>query len=111
MKNIVRERLNSEIYRELSTILLTKANNPKLHGATILRTELNADGSVVHVFTQDKFVNILNNSSGFFRTELAKKISLRRVPKLVFFADKGDANADRIYELLNIIKGGKNVKQ
>lgn len=106
MNNIVHDRLNSEIYRSLSTILLTKTNNPKLKGCSILRTELNADGCVVHAFTQEEFVKPLNASSGFFRTELAKDISLRRVPKIIFFADKGDNNADRVDELLNIINRG-----
>jgi ribosome-binding factor A len=35
-------------------------------------------------------------ATGFFRSEVAKVVNLRRIPRLVFIQDKGQKNADRI---------------
>jgi ribosome-binding factor A len=112
MNSIVRERNNSEIYRAFCSALATKANNPALYGATVLRTELANDGSCCRIFLavggdaeeQKKCIDAFNRSGGFFRTEIAKSVDLRRIPKLNFIIDKGQENADRVEELLNAIR-------
>ena len=109
------ERANSEIYRAFCTALSTKANNPALSGVTILRTELSADGSTVRAFLsfggsmaeERKTLDAFNKSAGFFRSEIAKTVALRRVPKLSFIIDRGNNNANRVEELLSQIHGGK----
>jgi ribosome-binding factor A len=107
------ERANSEIYRAFCTSLATKANNPIFGGVTVLRTELSADGSSVRVFltvggsaAEEKVLEAFYKGAGFFRTEIAKTVSLRRVPKISFVVDKGNDNASRVEELLNKIHGG-----
>jgi ribosome-binding factor A len=112
--NYSKQRTNSEIYRAFCIALSTRANNPSLCGAAVLRTELNADGSCVRVYLsadgdeaqQQKIFNAFKRSSGFFRTEIANTISLRRVPKLFFVMDRGSENAGRVEELLQQIHNG-----
>ena len=99
MKSIAKERINADLYRALSSILMTKVNNHALQGATILRTELSADGSVCDVYVTDHLTEF-RQATGFFRSEVAKVVNLRRMPRLVFIQDKGQENADRVNELL-----------
>ncbi len=106
MKSIAKERINADLYRALSTILMTKANHSGLRGATILRTELSADGSVCDVFVNDN-LSAFQQATGFFRSEVAKLVKLRRIPRLVFIQDKGQDNADRVNELLAQLARGK----
>jgi len=106
------QRTNSEIYRAFCLALSTRANNPVFSGVTVLRTELSPDGSCVRIFLnvggqenhQKKALSAFDKSAGFFRTEIAKTVNLRRVPKLTFVLDKGNENADRVEELLRKIK-------
>ena len=99
MKSIAKERINADLYRALSTIIMTKVNHAGLRGATILRTELSADGSVCDVFVTDHLA-AFQQAAGFFRSEVAKLVNLRRMPRFVFIQDKGQDNADRVNELL-----------
>ncbi len=99
MKSIAKERINADLYRALSNILMTKVNHPALRGATILRTELSDDGSVCDIYVTDHLTEF-RQATGFFRSEAAKVVNLRRMPRLVFIQDKGQENADRVNELL-----------
>jgi len=106
MRSIAKERINADLYRALSSILMTKVNHPALREATILRTELSADGSVLDVFVTDHLTEF-RQATGFFRSEAAKLVNLRRMPRIVFIQDKGQINADRVNELLAEIARGK----
>lgn len=106
MKNIAKERINADLYRALSNILMTKVNHPALRNATILRTELSADGSVCDIYVTDHLAEF-QQATGFFRSEVAKVVNLRRMPRLVFIQDKGQDNADRVNELLSQLARGK----
>lgn len=106
MKTITKERVNADIYRAISSVLMSKANNPALQGATILRTELSDDGSVCDVFVTAN-LGAFQKATGFFRSEVAKKVNLRRMPRLVFILDEGQKNQERVAELLAQIAGGK----
>ena len=106
MKSIAKERINADLYRALSIILMTKVNHPALREATILRTELSDDGSVCDIYVTDHLTEF-RQATGFFRTEAAKVVNLRRMPRLVFIQDKGQANADRVNELLAQIARSK----
>lgn len=106
MRSIAKERINADLYRALSSILMTKVNHPKLREATILRTELSTDGSVCDVYVTDHLAEF-QQATGFFRSEVAKVVNLRRMPRLVFIQDKGQDNADRVNELLAVIARGK----
>jgi ribosome-binding factor A len=67
---------------------------------TIVNAELNEDGSVVSCYVEEKKVQELNRKSGQLRYELAKKIKLRFVPRIVFLENKGEKNYNRVEELL-----------
>ncbi|MDR1917939.1 MAG: 30S ribosome-binding factor RbfA [Christensenellaceae bacterium] len=116
MGSFSHDRTNSEIYRAFCIALTTRTNNPTLCGATVTRTELSNDSGSLRVFLsingnedeQKKVLDAFNKSSGFFRGEIAKNVSLRIVPKLSFIIDKGNENADKVEELLRKINGVNN---
>ncbi len=108
MKSIAKERINADLYRALSNILMTKVNHPVLRAATILHTELSDDGSVCDIYVTDHLTEF-RQATGFFRTEAAKVVNLRRMPRLVFIQDKGQDNANRVNELLAQIARGKKI--
>jgi ribosome-binding factor A len=109
------DRTNSEIYRAFCIALTTRANNPLLNRASVARTELSNDGGCVRIFLtmngseaeQKKIIAAFDKSSGFFRSEIAKNVSLRIVPKLSFITDKGSENTARVEKLLREIKKGE----
>ena len=106
MKSIANERINADLYRALSSILMTKVNHPALREATILRTKLSMDGSVCDVYVTDHLA-AFQQAAGFFRSEVAKMVNLRRMPRFVFIQDNGQRNVERVNELLAQIKGEK----
>lgn len=106
MKSIAKERLNADIYRTLSYALMTKINDPALLSATILKTELSADGSVCDVFVTAN-LTAFQQAAGFFRSELARVLNLRRTPRIVFILDEGQKNVDRVNALLAQIHQGE----
>ena len=103
MNNISKERVNADIYRAISGILITRVSNPAFAGVSVLRTELSADGGVCHIFVMGG-LDDFKKAAGFFGTEIARVVNLRRMPKLSFIVDKGQDNADRVEVLLNEIR-------
>lgn len=49
---------------------------------------------------RDECLEAIRRASGFFRSALAPKLNLRRVPELKFVADRGAEHSQRIHRLL-----------
>jgi len=47
---------------------------------------------------------VLNSAAGFLRTELAGKVTLRRIPELSFAWDDSIEHGDHILQLLDQVK-------
>jgi ribosome-binding factor A len=104
------ERLNSQIRQEISVLIQQQAKDPRLD-AFISVTEVitSPDLKYARIYIscisgqeeKDKYLNVLNAASGFFRTELAKKIRMRRIPELSFHWDDSIERGDRILRLLD----------
>jgi len=92
-------RINADILRVLTLALRQKADNEDFADVNILRVETSSNLDNAKVFVS-RGAEILGTASGFFRSEIAKTLNLRRVPALRFFNDEGQKNADRIEELL-----------
>ncbi len=93
MNRKVKARIEAEIQRELSDIIATEAKDPVLRRTLpdIIGVELSPNGqrAVVYVFAgdesaKDEVLSALARDRGFLRTELAKRIRLKRVPSLSF---------------------------
>ena len=85
--------------------------NTNLGFPTITEVQLTNDGSWVKVymmFLRDrvKGLEALQNSAGFLRSILAKKMKTRIVPRIVFKLDNSTEEGMNIENILNDIKKG-----
>ena len=104
------ERVNNLIRREVSELIQYELKDPRLDNFIAI-TEVTTSSDLKHakVFVscisgkqeEQKILGVLNSASGFLRTELAKKIRLRRIPELSFHWDDSIEHGDHILRLLD----------
>ena len=104
------KRLESNALRELSLLLRTDAKNKKLSNVTITEVRITNDLSfmtVYYTFYQGEVENyqrVLEDSKGYLRSELARKLKARKMPELIFKYDESLAYGNHIDDLLQSIK-------
>lgn len=106
------ERVNKIIERELSTILLMEAKNQLLKYVSITKVSCTSDISIATIwFTvigKDDEIEAtkkaLEDSKGYLRSELSRRIDIRKSPELKFKYDESLAYGKHIEELLNNAK-------
>ena len=89
------ERINEELRKEISSIISFELKNPNATGLiSITKVKVTNDLKFAKVY-----VSILNSknvkdtlaalkkSSGFIRSEIAKRVNLRQTPELIFELD------------------------
>lgn len=88
------QRVASELQKVISLLLRTKIKDPKLATATITEIELSKDLSYAKVYytclsSEDRayIAKAFDKTKGFFRSSIAKSLSLRIVPNLKFIYD------------------------
>ena len=102
-------RLNEQLKREVSELVLRKVRDPRVGLVTITSVEVAGDlGSArVYVRTQDPNDELNESLAGleaaapFLRRELGRTLHLRRVPELRFQQDHSLDQARRIEEILS----------
>ena len=104
------ERVNTLIRRELSELIQRQLRDPRIDvflTITAVDTSPDLKFSKIYISSIDgegeeqKIVSVLNAATGFLRTELAKKVRLRRMPELSFQWDKSIEQGDHILRLLD----------
>ena len=101
------ERLVSDIKKDLIEIVSQDLRNPHVGFVTITDVEVSNDLSFAKIYVsflneneEHESLHALNRSKGFVRSELARKLSTRRVPEISFVLDEGYKKEKRIEELL-----------
>ena len=110
------ERINEELKKEISHIISYELNNPNVTGLiSVTKAKITPDLKYAKVY-----VSILNSkniketlaglkkSSGYIRSELAKRINLRNTPELIFEIDDSIEYGAKIDSILRDIM--KDVK-
>lgn len=107
------ERVNEFITRELSELVKNEMRDPRLAHLAVMEVRTSSDLSFAKVYItlpenehKAEAIQALKKAGGFLRTELAKKMNTRTVPKLQFIEDESFKNAARIDELLHKAKPG-----
>lgn len=118
MQTTRRERLQSLIRQEVATLLEKDVRDPRIPSLTITSVVLTQDAKQATIlFTfpgSDKeeegknspiaeCISGLQSASGYIRKHLAKALTVRHVPALVFKQDRGLENTVRVHELLKQI--------
>lgn len=107
-----RNRINDAVKEEMAQIL-RDVKDPRIAGALVSITGANVSGDLkfakiyYSVLGGDKsdVAKALKNASGFFRSELARRINLRITPELAFEYDSSSeygANISSILKTLDI---------
>ncbi len=108
-------RIDEELKKEISNIINYNLKNPKITGMiSVTRAKITPDLKYAKVY-----VSILNSkniketlanlkkSSGFIRSEIAKRINLRITPELIFVLDDSMEYGARIDQILKDILPNK----
>jgi len=104
------ERVNNLIRREISELIQRQVKDPRLDVfVTITEVATSPDLKHAKVFVscisgkqeEQKILSVLTAASGFLRTELARNLTLRRIPELNFHWDDSIEHGDRILRLID----------
>lgn len=107
------DRVADQIRMEVADILMRKIKDPRVHDVTVTDVELTADLRIAHIFVttletgeaeRDVFTG-LSKASGFVRSELGRRLSLRYLPDVIFKKDISGPRGDRIIQLLEGLHG------
>ena len=104
-------RVAEQIHREFSEIFAGDLGDPRFEAVTVTGVELSRDlgrAKVRFVSSGEspagaELERSLDRAEGFFRSALAERLPLRRIPRLRFSFDRGSQNVERVETLLGRI--------
>ena len=105
------ERINEELKKEISNIISYELNNPNITGLlSVTKAKITPDLKYAKVYVSilnsknlnETFEN-LKKSSGYIRTEIARRINLRITPEIIFVLDDSIEYGERIDKILKEI--------
>lgn len=99
-------RVAEQMRRELADLLQFEVKDPRIGMVTITEVEVTGDMAHAKIFysaakASDAVQKGLEKSSGFLRTQLAKRMLLRTVPQLHFVYDASIDNGMKMTQLIN----------
>ena len=107
-KNFHFQHIQSQILLVFNETLRDEIYDEKIKLATFTATKLTNDYSYCTVYVDtfnrtkiDEIVLVLNKAKGVFRTALAKKLTIRKVPQLIFINDCTIDQSKRINEIID----------
>jgi len=109
------QKLGDLIQRELSDLLQRELRDPRVGMITITAVDVSPDFShakvLFTIFQKEKLEDTLaglRRSSGFLRSQLAKRIKLYTTPEIRFEYDESVERGDRLSRLIDqAVKPGK----
>lgn len=109
-------RLAQDMKRELIAII-GRLKDPRLEGGllTVTRLDVTPDLDVAKVYVSvmgrpdgpKPSIEALNRASGHIRTEISRRMHIRKAPRLVFVEDDGAAYAAHINQVLRELNAGE----
>lgn len=106
-------RINEEIKKEISSILMNDIKDPRLSAmVSITKVDVTKDLRYAKVFvslfgneeSKTNSLSALKSSSGFIRREIGHRINLRYTPEIIFEIDDTIEKGMHIDKLLQQIK-------
>lgn len=114
------ERINGQIQRELSLIILHKMKDPRILSSSLSITRVKAtpDLKIATVYVsilgsseeKEDVLSLLNNAKSFLRSNLGQVIKVHSIPALSFELDNSVEYGMHIDAILKEIKQGKKLK-
>ncbi|MBQ1482253.1 MAG: 30S ribosome-binding factor RbfA [Erysipelotrichaceae bacterium] len=102
-------KIDSILLREISVIISQEINDPKLGFPTVTEVDVSPDLNSAKVYVsflgknykKRDGLDALRRSKGYIKSELAKRVRMRKIPDLTFVVDDTLDKADRIEEILH----------
>ena len=102
-------RIADQIQRELAELVRTEVRDPRVGLVTLTGVELSRDQSHAKVFftvlgpdvNGEQALEGLTRASGFLRSELAHRLTIRKVPELHFAYDESVERGVRLSRLID----------
>ncbi|MDN4523411.1 30S ribosome-binding factor RbfA [Fictibacillus fluitans] len=112
MSEIRSNRIGEQMKKELGDIIGRKLKDPRIGFVTVTGVEVTGDLQQATVFIsvfgddeqKEQTLRGLAKASGFIRTEIGKRIRLRKTPEISFKFDESIEYGSRIETLLTDIK-------
>lgn len=113
MNQIKLKRIESQILREVSEIIMNDARDNHIKNITITGCSVTNDLSFAKIYftTQgDKNLMLkdLEEASGYIRGELSERIEIRHTPKIKFVYDESIEYGNRIESIISEIHADSN---
>ncbi|MBE9139577.1 30S ribosome-binding factor RbfA [Nodosilinea sp. LEGE 07088] len=115
------ERVASLIKREVSQMLMSSIKDDRVGAGMVSVTDVAVSGDLQHAKV---FVSIygtdaakaetmagLGAATGFVRSELGKRLRLRRTPEILFKEDRGMERGTRVLSLINQLSQERDEKE
>jgi ribosome-binding factor A len=105
------DRVADQIRMEVADILMRRIKDPRVRSVTVTGVDLTSDLRIARVFvtalgteaeTRGVFAG-LAKASGFVRSELGRRLTLRYLPEVIFVEDISGPRGDRVLRLLDEI--------
>jgi len=102
------DRVADQIRMEVADILMRKIKDPRVRSVTVTDVELTNDLRLARVFVtalgtdaekREIFAGLVK-ATGFVRSELGRRVTLRYLPEIVFLEDVSGSRGDRVLQLL-----------
>jgi ribosome-binding factor A len=106
------QRVGDLLRREISDIMRRRMKDPRLGFLTVTLVEVSPDLRYAKVYVSSPGpreelidrVRILSGASGFIRSELFKRVTLKFIPELSFREDRSIEHSVRISKVLRELK-------
>ena len=109
-------RLGGQIQEEISDIIRRKLKDPRLGFVSVTKVKVSADLSYASVYIgvigtegdTERTMKCLEHAATFVRSELGRRLHIKRIPELRFYYDDSSAKGARIERILKNLKEGSD---
>jgi len=103
-------RIADQIQRDIADLIRTEVKDPRVGMVTVSTVKVSSDLGYADVYVTvlghslddgpEASIKVLNAAAGFLRTELARGLKLRVIPRLRFHYDEAVARGNRMADLI-----------
>ncbi len=108
-KSYRKERLNELFWQEINSIVMYDLSDPRVADLGVSMVDVAPDLTTARVFITPFYEDVntqealkgLNAAQGYIRTQLARRITIRHIPELIFKIDHSYLQARRVDDILD----------
>lgn len=105
------DKISGIIQKEVSEIIQFQLKDPKIGFITITDVSVTGDLSIAKIYVsflgqkarEEAGMKALDRSKGYIRSELAKRMTMRKVPSLIFLVDDSLEKGNKIEKIIHEI--------